>query len=86
MARYELLIKPSALKELERVRSRKDRQRIVRRMNDLSVDPRPPGCQKLSMEPRYRLRTGDYRVLYEVDDDRSVVTITKIGHRRDVYR
>lgn len=86
MARYELLIKPSALKELERVRSRKDRQRIVRRMNDLGEEPRPPGCQKLSAEPRYRVRTGDYRVLYEIDDDRSMVTITKVGHRREVYR
>lgn len=86
MARYELLIKPSALKEMERIRSGKDRQRIVARVNDLGVNPRPPGSEKLSGEPRYRVRTGDYRVLYEVDDDRHAVTITKIGHRREVYR
>ena len=86
MARYELLIKPSALRELEGVGSRKDRRRIVRRITDLGADPRPPGCEKLSGQPRYRVRQGDYRVLYEVDDERRLVTVTKVGHRREVYR
>ena len=85
MARYELLIKPSALRELEAIGPRKDRQLIVRRVQELGVDPRPRGCEKLSGQTRYRVRQGQYRVLYEVDDSRRLVTITKVGHRRDVY-
>lgn len=86
MARYELLIKPSALRELQAVRSKQDRRRIARRINALGDEPRPSGCEKLSGQPRYRVRQGDYRVVYEVDDQRRIVTIVKVGHRRDVYR
>ena len=86
MARYELLIKPSALRELEAVRSKQDRRRIARRINALGAEPRPSGCEKLSGQARYRIRQGDYRVVYEVDDQRRIVTIVKVGHRRDVYR
>ncbi len=86
MARYELLIKPSAVRELEAIRSKNDRQRIARRIHALGNDPRPTACEKLSGQPRYRVRQGDYRVVYEVDDRRRVVAIIKVGHRRDVYR
>jgi mRNA interferase RelE/StbE len=85
VASYELLIKPSAVKELEDL-CRKDRRRIVARIQDLGEEPRPRGCQKLTGQDRYRLRQGDHRILFEVDDDADTVTIIKIGHRRDVYR
>jgi mRNA interferase RelE/StbE len=52
----------------------------------LADDPRPPGSEKLSGEDRYRLRQGDYRVVYAVDDEQPLVEIVRIGHRRDVYR
>ena len=86
MARYELLIKPSALRELQAVRSKQDRRRIARRIDAHGDEPRPSAYDKLSGQARYRVRQGDYRVVYEVDDQRRIVTIVKVGHRRDVYR
>ncbi len=86
MESYELLIKPSAAKELEAVGRKSDRTRIVDKIFNLRVDPRPPGCEKLTGQDRYRLRQGQYRILYVVDDAEHVVTVVKIGHRRDVYR
>jgi mRNA interferase RelE/StbE len=56
------------------------------RIRGLADDPRPPGSETLSGEDRYRLRQGDYRVIYAIDDDRRIVEIVKIGHRREVYR
>ncbi len=85
MANYRLLIKPSAAKELEGVPP-KDRKRVATKLQRLASDPRLPGTEKLSGQEKYRLRQGDYRVLYSVDDDRAAVVIVKIGHRRDVYR
>jgi mRNA interferase RelE/StbE len=86
VARYEVLIKPSARKELEAVGLKKDRQRIVAAILALADDPRPSGCRKLSGRDKYRIRCGDYRVVYSVEDVILVVTIAKVGHRSDVYR
>ena len=85
MANFEIRIKPSAVKELESLQAN-DRRRIVARIQNLAVEPRPPGCEKLSGQDRFRLRQGNLRILYEVQDSRSTVTVVKIGHRRDVYR
>ena len=85
MASYKLLIKPSAAKELEGL-PLKDRRRLVARIHGLSVQPRPPGSEKLSGQDRFRVRQGNYRVLYSIDDTLQALTIVKIGHRRDVYR
>lgn len=86
MGRYRVLVKASARKELVSIPKKKDRRRIVRRIEALAENPRPPGCQKLSGYDRYRLRQGDYRILYEIRDRDVVVVVIKIGHRRDVYR
>ena len=86
MARYDVFIKPSALKELEAADSKRDRQRIVRVILSLAEEPRPSGCRKLSGRDKYRVRSGSYRILYTVEDAILIVTIVKIGHRRDVYR
>ena len=86
MARYNVFIKPSALKELEAVDSKKDRQQIVRAIRSLAEDPRPAGCQKLSGKEKYRIRSGQYRIVYAIEDAIIVVTIVKVGHRREVYR
>jgi mRNA interferase RelE/StbE len=88
VAAYRILIKTSARKELVQVGpARADRQRIVRRIEALAKEPRPPGCEKLrGSEDRYRVRQGHYRVIYEIEDTARTVTIVKIGHRRDVYR
>ncbi len=86
MESYELFIKPSAAKELEAVGRKSDRTRIVDKIYTLKVDPRPQGCEKLTGQDRYRVRQGQFRILYVVDDNERVVTVVKIGHRRDVYR
>lgn len=86
MARYSLLIKRSAAKELDQVALKRDRRRVVNRIRSLAEDPRPPGCEKLSGEEKYRLRQGSYRIVYAVDDAEASVYVVKLGHRRDVYR
>jgi mRNA interferase RelE/StbE len=64
----------------------KGRHRIIARIQGLARQPRPPNCEKLAGEEKYRLRQGDYRILYSVDDAAKDVTVVKIGHRREVYR
>jgi mRNA interferase RelE/StbE len=87
VARYRVLIKPSAAKEIETVDQKKDRQRIVDGIRLLADDPRPPGCEKLAGEhDRYRIRVGRYRVIYSVGDAQLVVFVVRVGHRKDVYR
>jgi mRNA interferase RelE/StbE len=84
---YRLLIKPSAGKELARLGNKADRQRIVQRTEALALNPRPHGSEKLAgYDDRYRIRQGDYRVVYLSDDGRQEVTIFKIGDRKDVYK
>jgi mRNA interferase RelE/StbE len=85
VASYRLLIKPSAVKELEAVPA-KVRRRLVARLRMLSADPRPPGCEKLSGHDLYRFRQGDYRVLYSIEDQALVILVIKVGHRGAVYR
>lgn len=81
---YRLFFSRSARRELERLR-KPDIERVVKRLQLLATSPRPPGCRKLS-DTLFRVRQGDYRILYEVDDQAYTVTILKIGHRREVYR
>ncbi len=87
MAAYKLLIKTSAGRELERLGTKSDRARIIERVHALSDDPRPRGCEKLAgYTDRFRIRQGNYRVVYLVDDARHEVTIFKVGDRKDIYR
>jgi mRNA interferase RelE/StbE len=87
VASYNLLIKPSAGKELQTVGSKADRQKIIAKIQALASDPRPRGSEKLAgYSDRYRIRQDNYRVVYLIDDSASVVTIYKVGHRREVYR
>jgi len=82
---YRLTLRQSAVKELESL-PRRDLARVMSRIKVLADNPRPPACEKLSGQERYRVRQGDYRILYEVNDSDQVVTVVKIGHRREVYR
>jgi len=86
VASYDVFAKPSALKELESVGSRKVRRSIAGRIQSLAQKPRPSGCRKLAGGDRYRIRIGRYRVVYSVDDERRAVRVFKVGHRRDIYR
>jgi len=85
VAGYSLFIKPSAAKEIEALPKR-DRLRIIQRIHSLAEEPRPPGCEKLSGEDKYRVRQGLYRILYTITDQDLIVCVVKVGHRREVYR
>ena len=85
MAKYEISVKKPAIKELENI-PKKELQKLVKKIQALSVEPRPQGSQKLSHKEQYRIRQGDYRVIYSIDDDNLNVYITKVGHRKEIYR
>lgn len=84
MAKYRVVIKRSVYKDLRPV-PKPEVKRIMARISSLADDPRPVGCEKLSGQERYRLRQGVYRIIYSIEDNRLIVTVVKIGHRRDVY-
>ena len=85
MAGYRLLIKPSAGKEIEALGQKKDRKRIVNKIAALAAEPRPAGCEKLAgAQERYRVRQGQFRIVYAVDDASRTVEVVKVGHRREV--
>lgn len=86
MGRFRVFIKPSAVRDIEGIADRKQRQQIVARIEALSDDPRPPGCEKLTGREQYRVRQGVYRIVYAIEDDRLVVHVVKVGHRSSVYR
>ncbi len=85
MAKYRIVFKQSVAKDLRPIPNQ-DVQRILERIDQLAHDPRPPESIKLTGAEKYRLRQGDYRILYTIEDDIVTVTIVKIGHRRDVYQ
>ena len=82
---YSLFVKKSAERELCQI-PKIDLKRILTKIKSLAQNPRPPGSEKLSEQERYRIRQGDYRIVYTVDDAERRVDIVKIGHRREVYR
>jgi mRNA interferase RelE/StbE len=86
MASYEIEISRTAEKQLAKL-PRRDQERIVRAVLPLARDPLPRGSRKLSgYDDVFRIRVGQYRILYSVSSGKLVVIILKIGHRRDVYR
>lgn len=85
MSKYSVEIKPSAQKELDALDDMLF-ARIDRKILALSDDPRPSGCKKLrGYKDLWRIRAGDWRVVYIINDDRKIVVVTRIAHRRDVY-
>jgi len=85
MASYRIVFKRSVAKDLRRL-PEKDIQSILRRITELADEPRPAGVVKLAGGEMYRIRQGDYRVVYAIADDVITVTIIRVRHRRDVYR
>ena len=84
--RYRIAVKPSAVKALAAVPN-PARLRIARRIDALADDPRGPGAVKLAGEDDlYRVRVGDYRIVYQIQDRVLLVLVLRVGHRRDVYR
>lgn len=86
MKSYRVVIEPSAWKQIMAL-SGQGQERILDLLESLELTPRPSGCRKLAgAESVYRVRSGNYRVIYQVRDAQLVVLVVKVGHRRDVYR
>ena len=82
---HSIRFKLSANKELDALPGRQ-RTRILRAVRNLGNNPRPPGCKKLKSRDAYRIRVGEYRVIYEIRDDVLTVLIVRVVHRRDAYK
>lgn len=85
MASYKVVFKQSIAKDLCRI-PKKDVEKILKRIEKLAEEPRPPGVEKLSGQEKYRIRQGVYRIVYAIEDKELVVVVVKVGHRREVYR
>lgn len=84
---YSIRISPAANREIRKL-DRPIQKRILKKLDNLEQEPRPNGVEKLSggNEVRYRVRVGDYRIIYRVDDDVLTVLVLKVGDRKEVYR
>ena len=85
MEPYRVIVKQSVSRDLKKI-PKKDVRRILSAIRKLADNPRPPQSKKLSGQERYRLRQGNYRILYSIEDNRLIVCVVKVGDRRDVYR
>jgi mRNA interferase RelE/StbE len=86
MEGYRVSLRRSVLKkDLARI-PKEDVRRIIAAIRSLAGDPRPHGVQKLSGQERYRIRQGNYRIVYSVQDEERSVWVVRVGHRREVYR
>jgi len=85
MAGYKIYFKVSVKKDL-RPLPQKDILKILQRVNSKARDPRPPGCEKLTGQERYRIRQGRYRILYSIQDNELTIQVVKVSHRKDAYR
>lgn len=85
MAEYRVYFKESVEKDLGAL-PKKDVNEILQRIEALSRDPRPSGHEKLTGQERYRVRQGQYRIVYSIQDKALTVWVVKVGHRKDIYR
>jgi mRNA interferase RelE/StbE len=85
MADYKVYFKESVEKDFSTI-PRQDIQKILRQIEALGQDPRPEGYEKLTGQERYRVRQGDYRIVYSIRDKELTVWVVKVGHRKDIYR
>lgn len=85
MANYNIEIKKSAAKEISKL-PKQELKRVVEKIKLLAENPRPDGCKKLSGDEKYRLRVGNYRVLYRIEDDLLIIYVVKVGHRKEIYK
>jgi len=85
MAEYRIFFRKSVRQDIEKI-PKKSLQQIIKLIAALAVDPRPPVCERLTGQERYRIRQGTYRIIYSIQDDELTVWVVKIGQRKDVYR
>jgi len=84
MENYKIEIKKSATKEIAKL-PKNILKRILNKIQSLSSDPRPNGCKKLTADEKYRVRVGNHRILYSIEDEKLVIYVVKVGHRKKVY-
>ncbi len=84
MVKYEVVFKKSVTKDLRKI-EKHDIEKIVEKINYISETPRGEGCVKLTNIELYRVRSGMYRILYEINDNQLIVHVIKISHRSDAY-
>lgn len=85
-ANYSVVFKPSAAKELRKI-NRNDQTRIAKKIQELTSNPYPPGVKKIvGGDGEFRLRVGNYRVIYDVEEGWLIILVLTIGHRREVYK
>lgn len=82
---YQVLILPAARKDFEKL-PKQEQARVREALTAFSQSPRPPGCLKLKNSPYWRVRVGDWRIIYRIDDRARTVTVARIRHRREAYR
>jgi len=85
VASYKVVVKPSAAKELDKLPKR-DLQKVASKIKKLAKEPRPVGSEKLSGQERYRIRQGNYRIIYSIEDVIKIVRVVKVAHRGEAYR
>ena len=83
--RYGVFYSPAAQREIIKLPQRRERRRILDAIDKLARDPRPPGARKLTNSRLWRIRVGDHRFIYSIDDDDSVVVVLRVAHRARVY-
>jgi mRNA interferase RelE/StbE len=85
MGEYKIFVRKSVWKDFKSIPD-KDLTKILECIESLGNNPRQPGCKKLSGQERYRLRQGQYRIIYSIQDEELTIWIVKVGHRKEVYR
>jgi mRNA interferase RelE/StbE len=82
---YKVELRRNARKALDKMQSQ-ERSRILSSILTLEKEPRPRGIEKVKGTELWRIREGDYRIVYDIDDGRKIITVVRIGHRREIYR
>jgi mRNA interferase RelE/StbE len=85
MDAYKINFKLSVEKDLRSI-PKTELRKILERIESLAANPRPRGCEKLTGQNKYRVRQGNYRILYTVDDKKNIIRVIHVGHRKDIYR
>ena len=85
MAEYEIFFRESVYKDFRTI-SKKDLQKILSKIQNLSLEPRPPGNEKLTGQELFRIRQGNYRILYSIQDNQITIWVINVEHRKEIYR
>lgn len=85
MAEYEIFFRESVYKDFRKI-PKKDLQKILSKIQKLGLEPRPSGSEKLTGQELFRIRQGNYRILYSIQDNQLIIWVIKVRHRKGIYR